>query len=54
MQDTFGLGMFWDANENIRLTLYFELNRNEKSENLAGHEKDIKDNAFTCRLQYKF
>ena len=51
-QNTLGFGMLWRANNNIRLQVYYELNCNEKTENLAIN--DIKNDVFTLRLQYKF
>ena len=51
-QNTLGLGMLWRVNKNIRLQAYYELNNNEKTENLAVN--DIKSDVFTLRLQYKF
>ena len=51
-QNTLGFGMLWRANNNIRLQAYYELNSNEKAENLTVN--GIKNNVFTLRLQYKF
>ena len=51
-QNTFGFGMLWRVNSSVRLQTYYELNSNEKTENLAIN--DIKNDAFTLRLQYKF
>ena len=51
-QNTLGLGMLWRVNKNIRVQAYYELNSNEKTESLAVN--DIKSDAFTLRLQYKF
>ena len=53
-KNTFGVGALWNMNSAIRLTAYYEFNSNEKTANLAGFEKDIKDDVFTLRLQYKF
>jgi phosphate-selective porin len=53
-QSTFGLGLLWNATQDIRLQAYYEFNKNEKSQNISGYEKDRKDNVFTLRLQYKF
>lgn len=53
-QSTFGVGLLWNATKDIRLQAYYELNENEKSQNVSGYEKDRKDNVFTIRLQYKF
>lgn len=51
---TFGTGIMWRINNSLRLTAYYDLNMNEKSSNLSGYDKDIADNVFTMRLQYKF
>ena len=53
-QNTLGLGMLWRASSNIRLQAYYEINSNETSQNLSSFIKDIKDDVFTLRLQYKF
>ncbi len=52
--DTYGFGLayLWDAN--VKITLYYDYIMNEKSANLAGYEKDLDDNLFTARVQYKF
>ena len=51
-QNTLGLGMLWRVNNNVRLQAYYEINSNEKTDNLAVN--DIKNDVFTLRLQYKF
>lgn len=53
-KNTFGIGALWNITSAIRLQAYYEFNKNEKSVNLAGMEKDLKDDVFTLRLQYKF
>ena len=53
-QSTFGAGLIWRAMSNVRLTAYYEVNSNETSKNVAGYDKDRKDNLFTLRMQYKF
>ncbi len=53
-QSTIGAGLLWRVMSNFRLTAYYEWNNNEKSKNVSGYEKDIKDNLFTLRAQYKF
>jgi hypothetical protein len=52
--NTFGFGLLWRASNSIRLQAYYEINKNETSENLVGYTANIKDNIFTLRLQYKF
>jgi len=60
-----GLGLYWRINPALRLTAYYDIVRNETSNQLKdtvtegkitayGYEKDRKDNVFTLRLQYKF
>ncbi|MCB0850394.1 MAG: hypothetical protein KDC20_11680, partial [Bacteroidetes bacterium] len=51
---TFGSGLLWQLKNGLRLTGYYDWILNEKSANLTGYEKDISDNVFTLRLQYKF
>ena len=56
-QNTLGLGMLWRVNNNIRLQAYYELNSNEKTDNIFPIVSDInnlKNDVFTMRLQYKF
>ena len=52
--NNFGFGILWNANSSLRLQAYYDINKNEKSENLANYNNEIKDNKFTLRLQYKF
>ena len=55
--NTFGIGWLFRANQNIRVMCYYEVNTNEKVINEqvdAKYSKNIKDDAFTLRLQYKF
>lgn len=48
----FGLTYHWDAN--LKITGYYEMVKNETSKNLSNYAADIKDNVFTLRLQVKF
>lgn len=41
-------------NDNIKFMLYYNLVTNETSKNLFGYRKDLKDNVFTLRMQYRF
>ena len=52
--NNFGFGILWNINSSLRLQAYYDINKNEKSENLANYNVDMKDNKFTLRLQYKF
>ena len=61
-----GLGLYWRINPALRLTAYYDIVKNEttnqitdtkdESDNITayGWDKDRKDNVFTFRLQYKF
>ncbi len=50
---TIGVGAFWRIDPSLRLTAYYDIVSNEKSEKV-NEGKDFKDNVFTLRLQYKF
>lgn len=52
-----GFGYLFRANQNLRVMCYYEINSNEKVKNDkvdAKYNKNIKDDVFTLRLQYKF
>ena len=51
-QNTLGLGMLWRVSNNIRLQAYYEINKEEKTQNVAT--SNLKNDVFTLRLQYKF
>ena len=51
---TWGFGWITDFDQSLRMTIYYDLVKNETSTNLAGFSKDQKDNVFTVRFQYKF
>jgi hypothetical protein len=51
--DTFGAGYIYYLDEHMKLMLYYDIVKNE-STSLAGYTSDVKDNVFTCRLQYRF
>lgn len=53
-QQTFGMGLLWYINKNVRLQTYYDIPLNEQSTHLSGYTQDRKDNVFTLRLQYKF
>jgi hypothetical protein len=50
---TLGLGWAYRWDANVKLTFYYDMVTNETTK-LAGYSKDLKDNVFTCRVQYKF
>jgi phosphate-selective porin len=41
------------VNENLKLMLWYDWVKNENTA-LAGYLTDVKDNVFTCRLQFRF
>jgi hypothetical protein len=50
---TLGIGYVNYLTENIKLVLYYAKVTNEKTQ-LAGYTSDIKDDVFTCRIQFRF
>ncbi len=50
---TIGLGLNYYF-KNMYLMVYYDIVQNEKAVNLAGFDKDIKDNVLTIRTQLKF
>jgi hypothetical protein len=50
---TLGLGYIFYCNNNMKLMLWYDMVKNE-STRLNGYTSDVKDNVFTCRLQFKF
>lgn len=51
---TLGLGWVYRYDNNIKFTFYYDIVKNEISNNLNGFTRDLKDNVLTIRLQYKF
>lgn len=51
--NTVGVGYLNYINENLKLVLWYDFVKNE-STGLDGFTKDLHDNVFTCRLQFKF
>lgn len=51
---TIGFGWIYRWDENVKIIAYCDLVENETSQNLNGFSKDLKDNVFTLRVQYKF
>ena len=49
-----GLGLIWRIDPSLKLTAYYDIVKNETSENINGWKEDRKDNVLTVRLQYKF
>ncbi len=50
---TAGVGFVREITKMVKVTLYYEFVKNETTQ-LAGYTNDLKDNLFTCRLQFKF
>ena len=50
---TIGFGYVNYLTDNIKLVLYYAKVTNEKTQ-LAGFTGDVKDDVFTCRLQFRF
>ncbi|MBL0342204.1 MAG: hypothetical protein IPP71_15615 [Bacteroidetes bacterium] len=46
--DTYGFGLLYHFDANIRVTAYYDLVKNEISKNLSGFTQDRSDNVFTC------
>ena len=51
--NTLGFGYLTYLNDNLRLMFWYEMPQNEKT-SLADYKEDLKDNNFTCRVQYRF
>ncbi|WP_229239302.1 porin [Emticicia agri] len=51
--NTFGFGYLTYIYDNVRLMLWYEMPQNEQTA-LTDYTKDLKDNNFTCRVQYRF
>lgn len=51
--DTFGAGYIYYFDDHMKLMMYYDMVKNE-STSLQGYTSDVKDNVFTCRLQYRF
>jgi phosphate-selective porin len=50
---TLGIGYNYYMSDNIRWVFYYDHITNEKTQ-LAGFQNDLKDDVFTCRLQFRF
>lgn len=50
---TLGIGYINYLTDNVKLVLYYANVMNEKTQ-LANYTTDVKDNVFTCRLQFRF
>ena len=50
---TLGFGYIYYISENAKLVLWYDKITNEKTA-LRGYSDNIKDDVFTCRLQFRF
>jgi len=50
---TLGFGYVYHFSSQLKLIFYYDLVRNEITQ-LSGYTTDLKDNIFTCRLQFRF
>ncbi len=51
---TYGFGWIFHYDNNVKISAYYDHVLNETSSNLSGFTKDLKDDVFTLRVQYKF
>lgn len=51
--NTLGIGYIYYFNPQTKLIFYYDFVKNEHTQ-LAGYTTDLKDNIFTCRLQFRF
>ncbi|MCC7302248.1 MAG: porin [Bacteroidia bacterium] len=51
---TLGLGYIFHYDSNVKLVFYRDMVTNETSSNLSGFTKDITDDVWTFRVQFKF
>lgn len=49
-----GVGYNYYYNENLKFMFYYNRVYNEKASGILGYEKDLKDDVFTLRMQYRF
>lgn len=50
---TYGFGYTNYINDNLKLVLWYDMIKNEKT-SFTSYTTDLKDNIFTCRLQFRF
>jgi hypothetical protein len=51
--NTAGIGYLYYINSHVKIVFFYDYITNE-STSIAGFKEDIKDNIFTCRLQFRF
>jgi phosphate-selective porin len=49
-----GIGYSYYLDDNVKFMLYYNLVKNETAQGIAGYTKDLKDDVFTVRVQYRF
>lgn len=49
-----GFGYNYYYNDHVKLMVYYNMVTNENAVGIAGFDKDLKDDVFTCRIQYRF
>ena len=50
---TLGIGYVYHVNNNLKAVFYYDVVKNEVTA-LKNYNRDLKDNVFTCRMQYRF
>lgn len=51
--DTFGAGYIFYLNENVKIVLYYDHPVNEKT-GISGYSKDLRDDTYSLRMQFRF
>ncbi len=51
--NTAGIGYLYYINAHVKMVLFYDWIMNEET-GVTGFKRDIKDNIFTCRFQYRF
>lgn len=51
--NTLGFGYIVYPTDNLKMIFWYEMPKNEKT-SLSDYSSDLKDNNFTCRVQYRF
>jgi opacity protein-like surface antigen len=51
---TLGAGLVYHWDENVKLMAYYDKVQNETTTAKAPFDKDLNDDVFTFRIQYKF
>lgn len=49
-----GVGYNYYFNDNCKLMVYYNIVRNETSNNITGFDQDLKDDVLTIRMQFRF